>query len=1236
MRSTRSGLFFTGTLLVLAAFTSAAVSPIHSRHLLQDDEPVINAGATTTTSGSGGGAGGGSLGIGTVASSDVLDSGNPLTGVITKEANAYTGGDVDVYADGTSTESDSISNSNILPALGETPPADATIRVESSGDASGEVFAGSEAGTSATFVEGPTVSFSSGEPEIVGVFGSSLAAGIAAAAAGEDSEATTDIQTTIDMMAVFENSDSEGFALSEADGMGSTGGYGEGSSGSSTHSTLDLTADVSAVADTTVDNFFVMSEEAIAGAEVNGHGKTDAYANGFTTSGTQLDGETYSYATDAYQEGVGTGGLNAHPEAKARGDAHVYSLGKSLYGMAGGAKSGASLESIAGAEATFDFSQNPLPGIATVQGGAASHGGGMAYGYAEGNLFEKSYSDVHGETEAHSEASILEPAISGASGSSMTTVDGDALGTDLLNLYSPLVFTNAEGLAVSSTDSQAGVNEGLGQFSSGGSADGNGYVSVTGAGLYSETQSDVETAAGESSLTYAQLAGLGVGAMGGGGGDVDTTAISKGIGLSKSYADGYVSGQGASSGAMNPITGAFIAASDGSVELAGDTNARGNLFTYTDANGGNSGAGSSASAVDLSGTPLGAGGLGATATGGFTFFDDLATEAYGSNRGYAASNIEAGLYSVSDALALASVYEIDPQSRRNSGLLVGDAYTGSMTSNYGYGDASSVGRYKSAEIDLVTGAETNSISGSASLQEVTSDDGRLFASGIGAGSGFAAGGADGTITASASDGSMPYTSVAVDLGADVSSGLDTLSGSSNTATSRDRRGGGSGSGRAAAFGSNEIFGYGTGQSYGSADTVGQQSHTDLELGGGGETFVVGGSAAYVEFDNGDFANSVLSLGIADGEGMGLAHIDAEAYGPSTSVAGAAGGSGYAGSESLGDSSIRVFENRRGGVRLNEDGESDASGYGKGFSGASAITHGEDTTINGGSWVIGNTEGGAAAYNPDFVCIEDGKDACVTTFTADAESDSYLGIAGENAAGYLGDSAISVGASPRVSPVNAHSIANGISEGTFEGDGYLDADTYTDSEAVVSSQGIGVPGGNEYVYVTSDGLLVAGFANAEGLETFDFGFGSNMEVDERDGSALAEAFALQFGQLAAVGAGLSAVQVADPSVGFNGGGGFVGGAANALGLVDAKASIEPSGSEERLLALTRGGATDLGITVGDDTMVSASADANVIVDGGASIEDNVVEANALVFGQGPFTTVSVAAGDNEAMAYVPDL
>jgi hypothetical protein len=90
------------------------------------------------------------------------------------------------------------------------------------------------------------------------------------------------------------------------------------------------------------------------------------------------------------------------------------------------------------------------------------------------------------------------------------------------------------------------------------------------------------------------------------------------------------------------------------------------------------------------------------------------------------------------------------------------------------------------------------------------------------------------------------------------------------------------------------------------------------------------------------------------------------------------------------------------------------------------------------------------------------------------------------------------------------------------------------------------------------------------------------------------------------------------------------------LVDAKASIEPSGSEERLLALTRGGATDLGITVGDDTMVSASADANVIVDGGASIEDNVVEANALVFGQGPFTTVSVAAGDNEAMAYVPDI
>merc|ERR1712072_1508076 len=326
------------------------------------------------------------------------------------------------------------------------------------------------------------------------------------------------------------------------------------------------------------------------------------------------------------------------------------------------------------------------------------------------------------------------------------------------------------------------------------------------------------------------------------------------------------------------------------------------------------------------------------------------------------------------------------------------------------------------------------------------------------------------------------------------------------------------------------------------------------------------------------------------------------------------------------------ENRRGDARLFEDGVSDASGYGKGFSGASAVTHGEDTTITGSSWAIGNTEGGAAAYSEDFGA----PDVVVTTFIADAESDSYLDIAGQNVAGYLGDYAISEGESPKFAPVNAYSTADGNSDGTFEGDGYLDADTYTDADAVVSSQELGVPGGNQYVYVTRDGLLVAGFANAYGLEDFQGGFGSNMEVNEHDGSALAEEFAIDFGQTAAVGAGLSAEQVANPAVAFNGGGAFVGGAANSLGLVDAEASIQPSGDEERLVALTRGGATDIGITVGDDTMVEADASENVVVHGGASIEDGAVDAEADILGTGPFTFVEVAAGDNADDVWVGSL
>jgi hypothetical protein len=1096
--------------------------------------------------------------------------------------------------------------------LGETPPADATIRVESSGDASGEVFAGSEAGTSATFVEGPTVSFASGEPEIVGVFGSSLAAGIAAAAAGENSEATTDIQTTIDETAEY--GDDVSFAYSAASVMGATGGYAEGPEGAYSQSSLDLTADVNAE----LVKLGVLSGEATSDTLIRLVADSNAYGHHSEVDIGVL-ADALSTTSGRFEAGGFAGADMKIPSGGSVGNGISEVTNVALSGETGMNEEAATEGSvISRSEAANTVRAFYVPGVLDgVESDSSSRGGGQVIGQSSGNVFEDTLSIVYGFTEADSETLIDTPdafALNVAKGTS--TVNGEAQAEESGASGDVFSFVRIDSFADSSNQaiylpeevelSEADLEylgvDVVGEFTLSGDAMGQGSATTDASGQtldqpvtrlqsatinsYGSSESDISSIDEEGSGAYS--VGYGFGQFGTSASSTDTpyTGSTRAVGNAGAHSGNIYSGY------VNEdvdATGSGYASGYSRNSMQSTTNLVGEGF-------------SKAFAVDIDGvdpdliadfTGVGAGALGATMTEGWIEVrSDI--EAFGSVDELANTEGHVEGTSNSGAEADASVEVVGDLSLIPNPDLEADVSVGSHSFTSGSGRAYGEGSF-------VTKAETNLASETMTISDLNDSPFTVGGTGVGfaarfdeiygpgLGSAFAngIGGASGRSTANILAGSVKvypedeFASAEVGGGSMARSELEATSTGALTLVEDVYFVPGLTNFRVVA--EHDISASGVGSAGGYATTVGNPTTTQLMLDGYGAADVIGGASTYLR--NGESTDPVgyekaFAVGIADAEGQGEGSVYTLTVGEDSASEGNAAGGAYATTDTSTGTTFTSFPLEEAfytGTMVEN------AGYGTGFgaSGAevSSLSLGDFqwNVLETASSSYGSTTGGAAIANPvpDFE---------VATFDTNTNSHSVLMVEGMDASGGTSDQSQAGGES--ISSSNNVFYSDALSEATSGSWG----DVYSEEEAratIATETSTGtfaeIGGDGDYIYIDENGDFTGGYAAATGLKFMDDATWVN-EVNGERGEVVAGATGLIGAAGAAVGSGLYIQYMEDQPLALNlmGGGAFGAGSGLGASLAIAEASKGPQGESETVVEVGQAGMGEVAWNLGPNT------------------------------------------------------
>jgi hypothetical protein len=457
------------------------------------------------------------------------------------------------------------------------------------------------------------------------------------------------------------------------------------------------------------------------------------------------------------------------------------------------------------------------------------------------------------------------------------------------------------------------------------------------------------------------------------------------------------------------------------------------------------------------------------------------TEAYGSRYGLAGSEASALGRSQSQ-------YEI-PNTRD------GEVTAGSYA--YLEGDAGGYGRAVNSGAGIASTTESKVLA--AEVDFSTLPD--AFAAAIGGSSAFGSNAISATAQKT-EPGAGLDSYVSIDGGSGASVGVN-----ANAKTIESEK-----SGNVAGY--SDASGFSSGSGGGSADTKGDSSTANLAASGSGDTSVGSGAFAY---NKPYYGAELFTVAVGGSVGDGDGHVRAYAEGENVYVEGGAGGSGYAGTTNDAIPSTSV-------VHQNGD-------YGKGFSGADAVTYGDKTYVSGGSAVEGSTTGytGYEKYyaNDDYSEFSSGNEM----INAESEGEATFLARGPHAVGWSDTSAITNDHSDTATALlDADSEAELYGYGEGSGMVVVDSTGHTDAELVEAS---GDPHAGAAVFVVGDSI---GFGFAEQVAETDALIydDSNAEVES---STLSLAAALSATQ--AVGfttEGLSG----DPNIAYAGG--ALGGAA----------------------------------------------------------------------------------------------
>ena len=391
--------------LLVGLVHAALCLDFQSRHLLE--EPKVLAEAESSVVGVGSGAGSSSLNIGSHASTGALSGVDPLTGVLTEAAMATTGGEVEVEADETSTDSASNADSIVVSEGRGPTQADGMVAVMSEADAEGEHFAITGADAEVVLQEGPVVSDE--DAMVIGSFATADGSGAANGAAGGDSLADSSVHGELDldareryvdlddfenaMMGYFGNAVVEVSLEGQADGLSESE-----DSLSSSASELDLGAETS-----------VIAAPGVAAADVSGHvaGGNAGLGEVIATNGVVLSGSILSDATDnTLRPDLGFAKVNAE-DAEGITQAAVTSEALSEGTEDFITESGGSLNVVSGAVGETKVEGLVLPGFEQQFGDAAAtaYAGGMTAAYAIGSSIEDNQFStyVNGYTRASTE-----------------------------------------------------------------------------------------------------------------------------------------------------------------------------------------------------------------------------------------------------------------------------------------------------------------------------------------------------------------------------------------------------------------------------------------------------------------------------------------------------------------------------------------------------------------------------------------------------------------------------------------------------------------------------------------------------------------------------------------------------------------------------------------------------------------------------------------------------------------
>jgi hypothetical protein len=405
------------------------------------------------------------------------------------------------------------------------------------------------------------------------------------------------------------------------------------------------------------------------------------------------------------------------------------------------------------------------------------------------------------------------------------------------------------------------------------------------------------------------------------------------------------------------------------------------------------------------------------------------TEAYGSRYGLAGSEASALGRSQSQ-------YEI-PNTRD------GEVTAGSYA--YLEGDAGGYGRAVNSGAGIASTTESKVLAAEVDFSTLPN----AFAAAIGGSSAFGSNAISATAQKT-EPGAGLDSYVSIDGGSGASVGVN-----ANAKTIESEK-----SGNVAGY--SDASGFSSGSGGGSADTKGDSSTANLAASGSGDTSVGSGAFAY---NKPYYGAELFTVAVGGSVGDGDGHVRAYAEGENVYVEGGAGGSGYAGTTNDAIPSTSV-------VHQNGD-------YGKGFSGADAVTYGDKTYVSGGSAVEGSTTGytGYEKYyaNDDYSEFSSGNEM----INAESEGEATFLARGPHAVGWSDTSAITNDHSDTATALlDADSEAELYGYGEGSGMVVVDSTGHTDAELVEAS---GDPHAGAAFFVAGDSI---GFGFAEQVAETD--------------------------------------------------------------------------------------------------------------------------------------------------------